>query len=225
MYNIFTDTISALSSNSWSKYNQKYSQGCSAPHLWNHTGFKQQLWCLPKLGKGTLCTHECTNTWDSLCSQDLCTTGTCTQTPGDKANFAMEENTLKHSKKHESKNHPVVLLSPSFWPSTASPRTRLLPALPHPPGQDRGKHCQPQINLMQLIILAVHCSLPEQHPKASVLATTAWNFVRQNPGTLLALGLSPVLCWMRNGSKITRVQKSKYRACVTLLQNCATQQK
>lgn len=189
-------------------------------------GFKQKLWCLPKLGKGTLCPNGCTNTWESLCSQDLCTTGTRSTNPRGQNKLCNAEKhlgKLKEEKVWKQKSPVVLLLSPSLL--NAHPQQ-------HPQGSgcpqpshihqhsDRGNYCHPQINF---IILAVHCNLPEEHLEAPVSATTAWNFVRQNPGTSLARGLSPVLCWMCNGSKIIRVQKSKYRDYVTLLQNCATQ--
>lgn len=141
---------------------------------------------------------------------------------GTKQTLQWKKKILKNweKRKYESKNHLWW-----FW-ALHSPILTLnsIPkAFPHQPVLWRASPAIPQINLMELIILAVHCSLPEEHLEASVWATTAWNSVRQNPGTSLALGLSPVLCWMRNGSKITRVQKSKYRDYVTLLQNCATQ--
>lgn len=115
---------------------------------------------------------------------------------------------------------PSDLFIPQPSPSAAPPRRWLLPQSFHIYQRSgSGKNCRLQINLVQLIILAAHCGLPEEHLEASVSATTAWNFVRQTPGTSLALGLSPILRWMQcnRSKKITRVQKSKYRDYVTLL--------
>lgn len=116
------------------KHNQRCSQGCSASHLWNHMGFKQQLWCLPKLGKGTLCPNGCTNTGRASAPRTSARQGPAAQTPGDKANFAMEKNILKNSKKkkHESKNHLWCFwaLHSSLLTLNSIPKAVAVPSLP-----------------------------------------------------------------------------------------------
>lgn len=140
-------------------------------------GFKQNGVC-PNWGRAHSALMDAPTPGRASAPQDLSTTGTCSTNPRGQRKLCNGENHLEklEGEKAGKQKSPVVLLSLSFL----SPHPQQ-----HPQGSgcsqpshihqrsDRGKYCHPQINFMELIILAVHCSLPEEHLEASVLATTA----------------------------------------------------